>query len=85
MILIAKEENSEYIIADYREMFPNTSFPTSGPTDEWLSQNGCFAVNQFKDHDSETQILVPCNPYLEGDVVYTVEIAEKPVEVEEGN
>jgi hypothetical protein len=85
MILIAKEENSEYIVADCREMFPNTSFPTSGPTDEWLSQNGCFTVNQFKDHDPETQILLPCKPYLEGNVVYTVEISEKPVDVEENN
>jgi hypothetical protein len=82
MILIAKEENSEYIVADYREMFPNTSFPTSGPTDEWLSQNGCFAVNQFKDHDSGTHVLIPCTPYLENGFVYTVEVTEKPVEVD---
>ena len=26
--------------AHYREFFPNTSFPTDGPTDIWLDKNG---------------------------------------------
>lgn len=81
MILIAKEENSEYIVADCCDLFPNTSFPESGPTNDWLQQNGCYPVSVYKDYDSNTQLLTPCIPYLENGIVYTVEVSEKPVEI----
>lgn len=80
MILIAKEENSQYIVADCCDLFPNTSFPESGPTNDWLQQNGCYPVSVYKDYDSNTQLLTPCIPYLESGIVYTVEVSEKPVE-----
>lgn len=85
MTLIAKEENSEYIVADCCEMFPNTSFPDTGPTEEWLQENGCYPVSVYKDYDPETQVLVPCTPYLENGIVFTVNVAEKPVDVEDNN
>ena len=76
-MLIAKEINAEYVVADYRDMFPNTSFPSNGPSEEWMVLNECLPVNQFKEHDTETQMLVPTTPYLENGFVYTIKVEDK--------
>ncbi len=76
-MLIAKEINAEYFISDYRDMFPNTSFPSNGPSEEWMVLNECLQVNQFKEYDSETQMLVPTAPYLENGFVYTIKVEDK--------
>jgi hypothetical protein len=76
-MLIAKEINEEYVISDYRDMFPNTSFPSNGPSEEWMVLNGCYPVNQFKEHDPETQMLVQTKPYLENGFVYTIKVEDK--------
>ncbi len=82
MILISKEENSKYIVSDCCEMFPNTSFPDTGPTKEWLKENKCYSVSLHKDYNQETQILIPCNPYLENEIVFTVSVIEKPENID---
>jgi hypothetical protein len=74
-MFIAKVENGSITVGDYRELFPNTSFPPSGPSAEFLQEVGCKPVNLFKPHDRNTEKLVPCNPYVEGDWVYTVQVA----------
>ena len=66
-------------VADYRSIFPQTSFPPSGPSDEFLAENSCKRVSLFKAH-SATQKLSACTPYVEGEWVYTVEIADKTAE-----
>lgn len=76
-MLIAKEINAEYVVSDYRDMFPNTSFPSNGPSEEWMVLNECLPVNQFKGHDTETQMLVPTTPYLENGFVYTIKVEDK--------
>ena len=67
-------------IAHYREMFPNVSFPASGPSDAFLAENNAYKVNLFKDHDRATQKLVPCEPYIEDGWAYTVTVADKTAE-----
>ena len=79
-MLIAKIENGNITVGEYTTLFPNTSFPSSGPSDEFLAENGCKKVNLFKDYDSSIQKLIPCNPYEEGDWVYTVTIKDKTQE-----
>lgn len=64
-------------IADYRSMFPHTSFTQSGPDDEFLSQNGCMKVSNFKDYDTATHKLTATTPYIEGGMVYTVTVEPK--------
>ena len=32
-------------VGDYQALFPNTSFPSSGPTPEWMAENSCMYVN----------------------------------------
>ena len=78
---IAKIENGQVVeIKDYRQMFNNIAFPSSGPSDQWLSDNSCKKVSLFKDHDRNTQKLVTVDPYVEGDWVYTVEVVDMTAE-----
>ena len=59
-------------VGDYRSLFPQTSFSENGPTQSFLSENGCLQVSQWKAHDRATQKLVVSAPYIEDDFVYTV-------------
>ena len=61
-------------VGDYRELFPNTSFPANGPSPEWMAENNAKRVNLFKEHDSLTQKLVQVAPYVDGDFVNTVQV-----------
>ena len=77
-MLIAKIENG--LVADvqsYRTMFPNTSFPTSGPASSFLDEQGCMKVKTFLPYDQATQKLVSSDPYIDGDWVFAVTVADK--------
>lgn len=76
-MLIAKLEGDNITVADYRALFPNTSFPPSGPSVEFLADSGCLPVTVFKPHDRNTQKLVSVAPYVEDGVVYTVAVEDK--------
>lgn len=65
-------------VGDYRDLFPNTSFPVTGPNDDFYGENGLARVSTFKVHDRSTEMLIGCEPYLEGDMVYTVQVVAKP-------
>ena len=67
-------------VAHYKQMFPNTSFPASGPSDEFLASAGAYKVSMFLEHDRATQKLVPCNPVINGSFAYVVEVVEKTAE-----
>ena len=73
-MFIAKIEGEKITVSDYRELFPSTSFPPSGPSAEFMAENGCMGVTVFKPHDRRTEKLVPATPYVEGDTVYTVDV-----------
>ena len=66
-------------VAEGSILFPNVSFPVSGPDQNWLQENNCKYVMQWKEHSS-TQKLVTCEPYEEGEWVYTVEVVDKTEE-----
>ena len=61
-------------VGDYRALFPQTSFPPSGPSDEFLAANSAMKVNVWLPYDQMTQQLAACTPYIQGDWVYTVEV-----------
>ena len=67
-------------VGDYREIFPNTSFPPNGVSDEFLLANSAKKVNLFKAHDSNTHKLVSCEPYIDGEWVYLVTVENKTAE-----
>jgi len=61
-------------VGDYRELFSNTSFGASGPSDEFLASNNAKKVTLFKNHDRLIQKLVSCAPYEDGDFVSMVQV-----------
>jgi hypothetical protein len=75
---IAKLIDGQLVVADYREMFKETSFPVGGPDDNFFTENNCYKVSMFKQHDRATQMLVGCGAYQENGVVYTVEVQTRP-------
>lgn len=80
-MLIAKIENQQVsVVADYKVLFPNTSFPTTGPTEEWMQENNCMIVTSWKPHDNATQKLSPVDAYIEDGQVFTVVVADKTQE-----
>jgi hypothetical protein len=68
------------IVAHYKEIFRNTSFSASGPSDEFLAENGAKKVTVFKAHDRATQKLVSSDPYEEDGIIYTVSVVDKTAE-----
>lgn len=62
------------------DLFPNVAFPSTGPTQEFLQQNSCLEVSVWKPYNLETEKLVSCQPYIEGEAVYTVEVQTKTAE-----
>lgn len=74
-MLIAQIKNGTVAqVADYRSMFPNTSFPSSGPNADFLTENNCLGVTVFKPHDSKTEKLVSVAPYIEDNQVFTIAV-----------
>lgn len=66
--------DSVLAIGPYKELFPNTSFSSSGPSDEFLAEASALRVNLWKPYDQFTEKLVPCEPYVEEEWVYTVSV-----------
>lgn len=64
-------------IADYRDMFPHTSFSASGPSKDFLLENSCLPVTLWKPHSAATQKLIPAAPYIESEQVFTVRVVDK--------
>lgn len=67
-------------VGDYQTLFPNTSFPSSGPTPEWMAENSCLPVTVYLPYDPATQYLESVAPYRNGDTVYTVQVAQMSAE-----
>lgn len=61
-------------IGEYQSVFPNTSFPSTGPNDDFFVENNAKKVNRFKAYDNATEQLVSVEPYIEGDFVYVVQV-----------
>ena len=67
-------------IADYREVFPNTSFTAFGPNDEFLKENDAYRVTSWLPHDRATEKLVASIPYIKDGMAYTVMVEPKTQE-----
>ena len=67
-------------IADYREVFPNTSFTAFGPNDEFLRENDAYRVTSWLPHDRATEKLVASIPYIKDGMAYTVMVEPKTQE-----
>jgi len=63
-------------IADCKSLFPNTSFPKSGPDSEWLTLNSAAEVVTFLDFNAATQKNESVAPYLSDGKVYTRKVTD---------
>ena len=56
--------NSELIIKDHTEWFPNTSFGDRGPSLDWIAEAGYYVISVWKPYDHATEKLVSVTPHL---------------------
>lgn len=84
-MLVAKVINGTVAdLQDYRAMFPDTSFPASGPNADFYAENNLMSVSVYKPFDAETEVLVSCAPYIEDGQVFIVTTQPKPEVVDAG-
>ena len=80
-MLIAKIKDNQVIdIADYKSMFPNTSFSANGIDDNFLAENSCLRVTVWKPYNEVSEKLVVCTPYIQDNQVFTVKVGTKTQE-----
>jgi hypothetical protein len=68
------ENNQIKGIGDITVLFPNTSFPSTEEYGDFLSENNLYPVITNLEHNSNTEKLVPCEPYFQGGKVYNVKV-----------
>ena len=61
-------------VGDYRSLFPQTSFPSTGPDATFLAENSAKVLTLSRPHNHETHKLVSVAPYLESGAVYTARV-----------
>lgn len=67
-------------VGEHWQLFPNTSFPPSGPNDAFLQKQSALKVLESLAYDASTEKLEPCPPYVEGDCVAVVRVVPLTVE-----
>ncbi len=61
-------------VGTLREMFPNVSFPRTGPTQHFLNENQCMIVKYDKPYAKYSERLEMVAPYYENGAVYGVRV-----------
>ena len=77
MLIAIVRNNIIERLVDHTVLFPDVSFPDSGPDAELLRQHSAYKLKHWKDHNPELHKLEHCIPYLENGFVYTVTIKSK--------
>ena len=68
---IAKiKDNKVEAVGEHTALFPNTSFPVSGPPADWMTQNSVLPVTMFRSYNGLTEKSTSVDPYIEDGVVY---------------
>lgn len=81
MIVAIVKENTIEQTGDLSVLFPNVSFPPSGPEAEWAEENGLVPVTYWKPYDHASEKLASVEPYIEDGGVFAVEV--QPLSQEE--
>ncbi len=79
-MLIAKQTDTGFEVADHTSFLPGTSFGLKGPTRAQIEDMGFFQVTVWAAHDAATEKLEPCEPYLADNQVFTVAVVPKTAE-----
>lgn len=70
----AKQTSDGFQITVLKVLFPDTSFPDTGPDANWLADSGVYPVEEHLYFDANAFKRVSINPTLRDGVVYTVEL-----------
>jgi len=68
------KDNEVINVGEITVLFPNTSFPANGDYGDFLKDNDVRSVITDLEYDSNTEKLVPCDPYIKNNKVYNVEV-----------
>jgi hypothetical protein len=68
-------------VGEITVLFPNTSFPSNGEYGDFLKENDVYPVITNLEYDSNTEKLIPCDPYIKSKKVYNVKV--EPISVED--
>ena len=74
MLIAIVDGSSIQRLGHYKTMFPNVSFPSSGPDAQWMAQNNAKFVLSTKSFYRTTHRIESVDPYVEGDYVYNVRV-----------
>jgi hypothetical protein len=61
-------------IGEITVLFPNTSFPSNGEYGDFIKENNLYPVTSDLEYNSNTEVLVPCDPYIKSKKVYNVKV-----------
>jgi hypothetical protein len=75
------ENNQIKSIGDITILFPNTSFPSTEEYGDFLTDNNLYPVTTSLEYNSNTEKLVPCEPYFKSGKVYNVVV--EPISTED--
>lgn len=76
-MLIGKIENGKVTqIGELTEIFSGVSFGTYGPTSRWLEENGYKKITNSININPATQKLVPSDPYIGDNEIFTMRVQE---------
>ena len=64
------KDNKVESMGEHRELFSKVSFPTSGPSSDWMTANSVMPVTMSRSYDRMTQKISNVDPYIESGVVY---------------
>ena len=64
------KDNKVESMGEHRELFSKVSFPTSGPSSDWMTANSVMPVTMSRSYDMMTQKISNVDPYIESGVVY---------------
>lgn len=70
----AKQTDAGFQITVLKVLFPDTSFPDTGPDANWLADSGVYPVEEHLYFDANAFKRNSINPTLRDGVVYTAEL-----------
>ena len=68
------KDNAVESMGEHRELFSNVSFPATGPSSDWMSENSVMPLIRYHSYNILTEKLVDVNPYIESGVVYLTKV-----------
>ena len=69
-------DNEVEEIGELKALFPNTSFPVTGPNADWYTENNVMSVTVGLSFDPSKQKQEQVDPYISDGAVYTVRLVD---------